>query len=389
MQKLSIFVSSTCYDLSQLRADLNDFILSIGHTPVLSEFSTFPINPTKSTVDNCINAVNEHADILILIVGNRYGSQLETGKSITNIEFLTARNKGIPIYIFIKKDILSILPVWYNNQSADFSAVTDNPKIFNFINEVRNDSKLWSFEFDKAKDITQILNVQLSYLFKDCLRIKNRFDSEIEGFFQNKLSTKALKILFEKGDEFEIDFFSQVLIDELSKREEVKNDLEYKIFIRSVESAIGLEGMAEWFSKRSEVILQLIASLNSLISNAFPKYFALPGEPSDIKGLYYTAQTYARIFETLVLWALETASAHVDHEYDDLKDKLSKLSRKAIEQVWHFAFELSESINETKSRIASGEKNISVEMTLTIEIDENDLSEFYNELNLLKRTNGF
>ncbi len=93
MQKLNIFISSTCYDLSQIRADLFDFITEIGHLPILSEYENFPINPSINTIDNCIEAVKKNADLFVLIVGNRYGSVIESGKSITNTEFLAAKKK--------------------------------------------------------------------------------------------------------------------------------------------------------------------------------------------------------------------------------------------------------------------------------------------------------
>lgn len=69
-----MFVSSTCYDLAQVRADLSAFIEGYGFTPMLSETSSFPINPDSTTVENCRRAVHEHADILVLIVGGRYGA---------------------------------------------------------------------------------------------------------------------------------------------------------------------------------------------------------------------------------------------------------------------------------------------------------------------------
>jgi len=37
MAGVNIFVSSTCYDLSQVRQDLCDFIFGLGHTPMMSE----------------------------------------------------------------------------------------------------------------------------------------------------------------------------------------------------------------------------------------------------------------------------------------------------------------------------------------------------------------
>ncbi|WP_415579538.1 DUF4062 domain-containing protein, partial [Elizabethkingia anophelis] len=125
MNNLNIFVSSTCYDLSQLRANLSDFINTCGHNPVLSEYNNFPISTELNTIENCLKNVKENADIFVLVVGSRYGSTIETGKSITNIEFLTAKQKGIPIFCFIDKSILSILNVWKNNRDADFSNIVD------------------------------------------------------------------------------------------------------------------------------------------------------------------------------------------------------------------------------------------------------------------------
>ena len=37
MAGVNILISSTCYDLSQVRQDLCDYISSLGHTPVMSK----------------------------------------------------------------------------------------------------------------------------------------------------------------------------------------------------------------------------------------------------------------------------------------------------------------------------------------------------------------
>ena len=37
MAGVNIFISSTCYDLSQVRQDLCEFISDLGHTPMMSE----------------------------------------------------------------------------------------------------------------------------------------------------------------------------------------------------------------------------------------------------------------------------------------------------------------------------------------------------------------
>ena len=119
----TVFVSSTFYDLKQVRADLKDFITTLGLTPVISEYDSFPIDPTISAVENCVNVVEESADIFVLIIGGRYGTVKDQGRSVTNMEYLKARAKAIPIYVFIDKSILSILPLWTASPQNDFSAV--------------------------------------------------------------------------------------------------------------------------------------------------------------------------------------------------------------------------------------------------------------------------
>ena len=150
MARVNIFVSSTCYDLSQVREDLKQCISDLGHNPILSEQRDFPINPYLSNAENCINAVKNEADIFVLIIGNRYGATLGSGKSITNTEFLTAVDKGIPIYTFALKEMVTLLPVWEKNPDADFSHTVSDNRIFEFLANVRNESGLWNFDFNKA-----------------------------------------------------------------------------------------------------------------------------------------------------------------------------------------------------------------------------------------------
>ena len=103
----AVFVSSTCYDLKQIRADIKDFIeKQLGYEAVLSDYDSFPLAPDIGTVENCLRAVKERADIFILVVGGRYGSLTDTGKSVTNLEYIHARAQNIPIYVFINKEIV-------------------------------------------------------------------------------------------------------------------------------------------------------------------------------------------------------------------------------------------------------------------------------------------
>ncbi|MCH5715360.1 DUF4062 domain-containing protein [Niabella hibiscisoli] len=217
MTNINIFVSSTCYDLAQIRADISEFITNSGHNPILSESENFPISPELSTVENCIKIVKDHADILVLIIGSRYGSVIGNGKSITNNEFLVAKQKGIPIFCFIEKSVLIALNFWKNNKDGNFNGIVDNVQVFEFIDEIRNNSKIWNFTFERAQEIISTLKIQLSYLFKESLKIRQIYDDEIPDFFKLNVSERALKILIQKNPGYEYAFFAQVFVDEMEK----------------------------------------------------------------------------------------------------------------------------------------------------------------------------
>ena len=65
----------------------------------MSEHDSFPIDPDRTTVENSRRNVRENADIYVMVVGARYGSiDAEADKSVTNLEFVEARARGVPAY---------------------------------------------------------------------------------------------------------------------------------------------------------------------------------------------------------------------------------------------------------------------------------------------------
>ncbi|AZA54361.1 DUF4062 domain-containing protein [Chryseobacterium sp. G0201] len=377
MNNLNIFVSSTCYDLSQLRANLHDFITKSGHNPVLSEYDNFPISPELNSIENCIKNVKENADILVLIVGNRYGSIIENGKSITNTEFLMAKQKGIPIFCFIDKNTLNALNFWKNNKDADFSHIVDNKEIFEFITDIRENKKIWTFPFEQSQDIILTLKIQLSHLFKSSLKVKNILDRDISDFFKLNLSEKCLKILIEKNSFFELEFLYQTLIDEIEKKEFLKNDIEYSILIEPKHFIKDHFDLPAWASSRTFSHSNTITNLIGL-SDMLQKFIGEPGKPSDIKGLYYASVKYSQIYEQLLNWIIDIKSTYIDPEFEDFKVCLSDIARHTAEELWNYPFEIREKIIKSKNEELSGNSNI---LDLNLTLTAND--EAHKKLNLL------
>lgn len=380
MNQLKVFVSSTCYDLSQVRANLHDFISEIGYHPVLSEYPAFPIDPDNDTIQNCIQNV-ESADVFILIIGGRYGYVADSGKSITNTEYLYAANRGIPIYVFIHRQLISFLSFWKLNPAADYSTVVDSVKVFEFVEEVREKNKRWCFDFEKAQDIIPTIKVQCSHLFKSALDLRLRFrETELPTFYKN-LSPKAINIILKKDLMFEAHFFVQVLRDELDKYEDLRNDLKYQILTTCNRIINDPQELSDWLNINVEAIQHQINSLNRLFGEAYIDFYGKPGVSSDLKGLYYVACSMARIYKEMSLWVINVKSTRVEEEYELMRDTLSDYPQKSLEEMWRYPTETIDKINQALTSLALGSKEkITISATMVLTIDDDVAALFHSEL---------
>jgi hypothetical protein len=167
MSNTRIFVSSTCYDLAAVREDIRNCLIGLGHEPLLSEYSSFPVLPDLQTVENCKKNVRENTDIFVLIVGCKRGSlDFETKKPIVNIEYETAKESGLDTFVFVNRTVKDLLPVWETNPTADFSARVDFPEVFSFVKSIHSDHR-WVFPFERTVDITDTLRTQLSVFLRE------------------------------------------------------------------------------------------------------------------------------------------------------------------------------------------------------------------------------
>lgn len=104
-----IFVSSTCYDLQEIRYNLRDFIKSFAYEPVMSEFGDIFFDYKDHVQDACINEIKK-CQMYILIIGNNYGSayyKQQSNKnnpdSITLQEFRKSLEMKLPKHIFVNR----------------------------------------------------------------------------------------------------------------------------------------------------------------------------------------------------------------------------------------------------------------------------------------------
>jgi len=109
-----VFVSSTVFDLVDVRAELDALLREMHLTPVLSDsnLSDFSVEPNMNSVECCLDNLRK-CDVVIVILCQRYGPQiplLEGGRcSATHLEYLEAKKKGLPIFLYAR-DRLEVDP---------------------------------------------------------------------------------------------------------------------------------------------------------------------------------------------------------------------------------------------------------------------------------------
>ena len=107
-----IFVSSTCYDLHEVRHNVQKFIKDFGYEPVMSEYGDIFYPPDEHVQDACVRAIDS-CNMFVLIIGDKYGSIYHKDKrekennfipnSVTLKEFHNALILNIPKIIFINR----------------------------------------------------------------------------------------------------------------------------------------------------------------------------------------------------------------------------------------------------------------------------------------------
>jgi len=167
-----IFISSTCYDLIDLRAEIKEFIISLGLTPVLSdhpdtEFKTFQ---DQNSIETCLSNLRE-CDVVIVILSQRYGPSLKDAGfedySATHLEYKEAINKKIKTLVFVRDRLDADYSIFSKTKnSTALSWVKDKEvRLFEIIKqhkELLNESKNnWYWTFKDSIDLKQRLKIDL------------------------------------------------------------------------------------------------------------------------------------------------------------------------------------------------------------------------------------
>ena len=385
----AIFVSSTCYDLAQVRANIRQFVEELGFEPVLSEYNNFPIDPSIQTVDNCLKAVEKHADIYVLVIGGRYGSQNDDGKSITNLEYIRARAKGIPIYVFVNESILKAFATWKTHPERDFSSIVDSPKVFEFVETMRDVDGLWINPFEHAKDITNTLKKQFAYLFSESLVSRARIcDAGLPDSLSH-LKNEPLRLILDKPDYWEYRLFGEVLSNGVEDASNLRKDLEYKIILGEGKHFDSFQEIQRWANTQIDSLKRMASSLDQLMNFALQEAFGKPGQPGIPEQIIYTTNRVVECYREAIAWTIECNRVSGPDEFQNLIIKLALFTSNMISEIEEYSRRVKSELKKGMTAISSGkytkDNPYILKLTLTLTVDINAVNGFEKELNRISR----
>jgi hypothetical protein len=165
-----VFLSSTLYDLRQVRADIGAFVETLGYGLLDSTDPRFVVDPHLDKYEACLREV-QNSDMLILVIGGRYGSEPPgTSSSITNQEWELAHSRRIPIFTFVDRTVWDTMRVWTRNPEADFTPTVEDSRVFDFIHTVSQGTRNnWIWPFGNAAEIVDVLRRQWAGMFAEQL----------------------------------------------------------------------------------------------------------------------------------------------------------------------------------------------------------------------------
>ena len=374
----NVFISSTMYDLRELRVQIQKFAEGLGWRAVMSEWDSFPIDPDRTAVENSRQNVRENADIFVMVVGARYGS-IDAGanKSVTNLEFVEAQVRGVPTYVFVSRDVLAQMRAWEASPDADYSSVVDTPRVFEFIESFRGGGETRTFEFNTAQDIVNTLRQQFAYLAQDAIELRqmargqDRLLQDLEG--------KALMLALQRDANWEVRLFATVLEEELDRRATLRREIEHRLASDRPTVFVDILDLAPWLQDRIREYSRHMDTAEAILNDYLPQALAEDGARRRALEIAAVARRLAQVWGDSAQWTLRCRSVRVDERAQRLIDVISNANANTLNEIWEYGHSILPRLDEAIATPDDGEP-VRVELTLTLTANLDDLSEEVHRL---------
>lgn len=273
----------------------------MGLTPVYSESREFPVKHNLPAVDSCYAAVERASDVMILVLGTRYGSVDANGRSVTQNEYVQAKAGGIPVLVLVDKQVLDLVPVVERNPDIDLSDKIDDMRVFDFIRELMADDRKWVFPYSKLDDVEGIVVAQLAILFGECLRLYKQLDESADASLLALMGPASRRVYLGRGDLWEYELLSSLLFEYFGASDVKFRELEVKYgYGREVlevdEDDVDVPALVNEFRASTRRVMHLLHNWSVLIGSALNDALGAPGVAGEGAKLVFTARRLADLY---------------------------------------------------------------------------------------------
>ena len=168
---MKVFISSVIHDYGHYRDGVAKIIKGLGYEAIRSE--DFPAHP-NTPQQACLQEVRE-SDVMVLLLGAKYGTIQSSGLSATQEEFEEAEHGGKPVLVFIESN---------KHPDQKQEQFIDRIKHWNSGRTVKSFSNLSDLKYKVMRSLHQII-LEISGPSVDRISLKEKAERLIDGDFDN------------------------------------------------------------------------------------------------------------------------------------------------------------------------------------------------------------
>lgn len=377
---LTLFVSSTCYDLAPIRRDIKRLYESVGIRVLLSEENDFPVLPGKDNFSQCFANVSG-SDIFVIVIGKRAGYVMENGKTIVNNELDVAVRHKMPIYAFIDNSLKALFSVYKANKGKEIEIPgIDNVRLLDFALSIFENSKIWSYGFSTFDDIQSVLKSQIPILLYDSLAMRKAVqgNGDIESI---GLSPESLQIVYNKSKLWEHELFNQLIKEEIKSCDSLRSEIESDISLDYLAYHFG-DDAHRWILGHLGKIQKIINPLSKIMdTKKMEEAFGPKGIPGNPGKIAFIARSLGKVYRSALVWALQVKGVVLDDEYTDALETLAMFEKSISISFQSFSAEFEDVLSRAKEHIESGDNSpLNLDVCWTINLDDEIVHRFQDNL---------
>lgn len=175
---VTAFVSSTCYDLIDLRAEVSDELAKMGIAPLFSDQpdSEFAAAVDVNSIESCLANVRR-SDLFLIVLSQRYGPSLAKAGyddiSATHLEYREARSAGKKIYMYVRDRLEADYTVWKRNLEKG------HPPRLAWVAE--KDCRIFSLLEEHRRLSASNKGSNWFWIFRDSVELKKRLRKDLQA----------------------------------------------------------------------------------------------------------------------------------------------------------------------------------------------------------------